>query len=223
LDAAKISALKAVIFDMDGTLLDSREAFIKQIEDFFVINGLQKPSPHITQKLLGRSYVEIFKEAFGKTDPEFIKESLLWMNYSYRYFYVNKYAKLIPGSFQCVSSLVKEGFRVGIATNAPRIVLDYFMQHYGFNQLRVISISGDDVPEKKPKPDMLIRLQDKLGLEATELIYVGDMDLDIEAAHSAGIPSAAVLTGLSNYEEITRARPDIIIPSANWVCRILMK
>ncbi|MGC8631514.1 MAG: HAD family hydrolase [Thermoprotei archaeon] len=221
MDAAKISALKGVIFDMDGTLLDSREAFIRQIEDFFVINGLQKPSPDITQKLLGRSYVEIFKEAFGKTDPDFIKESLLWMNYSYRYFYVNKYAKLIPGSFQCVSSLVKGGFRVGIATNAPRIVLDYFMKHYGFNQLRIISISGDDVPEKKPKPDMLIRLQDKLGLESTELIYVGDMDLDIEAAHSAGILSAAVLTGLSNYEEITKARPDIILPSANWVCRLL--
>ncbi|MFP3220516.1 MAG: HAD family hydrolase [Candidatus Marsarchaeota archaeon] len=214
--------INGIIFDMDGTLLDSREAFIRQITDFFIVNDIPKPPPSAVAKLVGKSYSEIFEEALGEIDPAKSEDFLLWMNYSYRYFYINKYAKLFDGAYECVKSLIEMGYTVGIATNAPRMVLDYFLERYGFERLGVIGVSGDDVVNKKPSPDMLLKLQDELGVDG-DIIYVGDMNLDVEAAHKAGMISAAVLTGLSDIQTLLAARPDVMIQSVTWICKILGK
>ncbi len=214
-------SVKAIIFDMDGTLLDSKLAFVKQLEDFFEINRIKGFGKDYALKLVGKSYHDIFQEIFDDIKLEQEKQMIDWMNYSYRFFYINKYADLFPGALDCLNRLMERGLKIAVATNAPRMILDYFMKKYGLKDMGILAISGDDVERKKPYPDMLIKLMKQLECNEDEIIYVGDMDIDVRAARSASIPSIAVLTGLSDISSIERERPDVIAPSVDWVCKTL--
>ncbi|WP_449461678.1 HAD family hydrolase [Tardisphaera miroshnichenkoae] len=207
---------------MDGTLLDSKMAFIKQLEDFFAINHVNGISRTSITKLVGKSYHDIFQEVFDDVDDEQEKQWIDWMNYSYRFYYINKYARLFPDTIECVRRLKTQGFNVGVATNAPRIILEYFMNRYELGQMGIIGISGDDVKRKKPYPDMLLKLMKQLGCEPDSTIYVGDMDIDVRAAREASMTSVAVLTGLSDITSIESERPDVIVPSIAWVCKLIV-
>ncbi len=206
---------------MDGTLLDSKAAFIRQLEDFFTINHVNGINKTSIAKLVGKSYHDIFQEVFDDVDAEQEKQLIEWMNYSYRFYYINKFARLFPGAIKCVKRLKAQGFKVGVATNAPKIILEYFMKKYELGQMGIIGVSGDDVERKKPYPDMLLKLVNQLGCEPDSTIYVGDMDIDVRAARAASMPSIAVLTGLSDMASIESEHPDVIAPSITWVCNII--
>ncbi len=206
---------------MDGTLLDSKKAFIAQLEDFFAINHVIGISKTDAAKLVGKTYHDIFQQVFDDVDAEQEKQLIEWMNYSYRYYYIEKFASLFPGAIECVKRLKAQGFKIGVATNAPRIILDYFMNKYEFGQMGIIGISGDDVERKKPYPDMLLKLMKQMGCEPDNTIYVGDMDIDVRAARAASIPSFAVLTGLSDMASVQSEHPDVMVPSIAWICKVI--
>jgi len=213
--------LKGVLFDLDGTLIDSRRAFETQLRDFFAMHGTSIPSRAKLRHLVTKSYSEIIAEIFGNADPKFLRDSMDWFNYSYRYYYMNRYTKPISGALECLRRLQSAGLKIGIASNTPRIVLDYFLKSNGLDQAGIDSVAGDEVNQKKPSPDLLLALLKKMGLRASQALYVGDMTVDVQSAKKASLAMVAVLTGLCNQEELMAERPDVMIASVANLCELL--
>ena len=208
--------IKAFVFDMDGTLVDSKEAVIAQLTDYSLsLNREPLPREQLV-KLIGRTDHDIARVLIGD-DESTIERAIEWFNETHTKYY-GKLAKLFPGVEDCLRFLKSKGYMLGIATNATAEMVRQFMEWSKLKDIVDASVSADEVPGK-PAPDMILKLAELFGAEPSEIVYVGDTVLDVMAAKSAGALSIAVVCGVDTMDELLLAKPDLILPLASWVCR----
>ena len=177
---------RAVIFDLDGTLVDSMWIW-KQIDiDYLSLYGIKLPHD-LQNSIDGMSYSETaqyFKERFNIPDSiEKIKKD--WYDMSIE-FYKNKVG-LKPGALEFLKRLKKQGIKTGIATSNSRelleTTLDSLKVRKYFDSLHV----SCEVAKGKPAPDIYLLVADELGISPSECLVFEDITQGIEAAHSAGM------------------------------------
>jgi HAD superfamily hydrolase (TIGR01509 family) len=208
----------AVLFDLDGTLIDSAEIYFKIIDIVFerinvapvpreillkaMANGdfdwnLVLPADMLEQKdeLMARGRVVIAEIAPGLFRQE---------------------VKIIAGAAELLKEIVAAGKKVGLVTSTARPYLAIKLeplQKAGVKDLLEVIITSDDVAAKKPAPEPLIACAGKLGISPLRSAYVGDTRVDVRAGKAAGMQTIGVLTGFDAYEELLREKPDAIIDS----------
>ena len=175
---------KLIIFDLDGTLIDSdlmlKATILKLCE-------LHKPS-HIPsdEEIISFSGPPIYKtleQLFPFDNPnEMFKE---WLKYSP--FYYEKYVKLYPNVLQMLSELHNK-VKIGVVTNKARDATNYAFKLVNIEKYIDKSICGDEVSEYKPDPEGILKLMSSFGIKnKDEVIYVGDAESDGIAAKNAGV------------------------------------
>jgi len=210
----------AVIFDLDGTLVDSREAFIWQNLDILRRYGLTDATIDDAVALLGQTPDKILEKITG-TKRDF-SEEVKAIDESYVNSYMRSYVKPFPGATECLKKLKKMGFKIGLATNTSPLILRECVEWFGMSDLVDAAVSAAEVGNEKPAPDVLMEVSKRLGVDPSQAIYVGDTNTDIVAAKRAGMASFATLQGgIGDQAKILSEKPDVIIPSATWVCRLL--
>ncbi|WP_449461982.1 HAD family hydrolase [Tardisphaera miroshnichenkoae] len=212
--------VEAVIFDLDGTLLDSREAFIHQNLDILKEFGHLRATLADAKELLGMSPTQILSK-MGVSESEH-KKYVAKIDASYIDHYMKKYTKPFPGVIECLERLKKAGVVIGVATNTTREILEQSLRWAKLDGLVDAAVCADGTIKEKPEPDMLIEVLKKLGVSAENAIYVGDTELDVVAAKNAGVPSFITVSGgIGKLDAIMALKPDALVPTAAWLCKIV--
>jgi phosphoglycolate phosphatase len=217
-DEQKKLKVEAVIFDLDGTLIDSIDTYFAIVE-----NALQKlHMPVVSRdKILAAAESEDFKwelvlpqEVLDRKE-KIIEDAWAVINAIAPQMFAEN-LDLIRGADHIVEDMASEGLKIGLVTSTQRRYLKIKMQpleNSGVAGLFDVIITSDDVERRKPAPDALIACAEQLNLQPTNCVYVGDTTTDMRAGKAARMRTVGVLTGFDDYESLNRENPDAIIDS----------
>jgi len=212
--------VKAIIFDLDGTLVDSRQAFIMQNYELLRKFAPESATIEDAVSLLGQSPTQILQKLSGEQKD--YSEEVRMIDESYVKYYMKKFVSLFPGAMDCLKQLKKRKIKLGLATNTSSVILNDCMEWTGLSKVIDDAVSAEQVPREKPAPDILLETIKRLRVRPEQTIYVGDTHLDVVAAKEAGMISFVTLrNAIDNPSAVLKERPDLMIPSVGWVCRIL--
>ena len=217
----------AVMFDLDGTLIDSVPIYYKIIDIVFAKLGV----PAVSREALMEAMDD------GEFDwncvlPEHMKSRKTELTGKARGIVdeiapamFHKQIKLIPGTEDLFKEIAITGIKLGLVTSTPAQMMAVKMiplSKAGLEkQLRVI-VTADDVRNKKPSAEPLIQCSQKLGVPLKKCVYVGDTRVDIRAGKAAGMKTVGVLSGFDDYDALKKETPDAIIDSIAQLSEILM-
>ena len=189
---------KAIIFDMDGTLVDSSITIVNAINH--VRNNLQLP-PMETELILEKVNDPHLNPAkfFYEVDA-FTPQHEAWFSGYYTDNH-EKELQLYSGIKNLLQNLKDKGFRLAIATNAYRGSTIESLSHLKILDYFESLACYDDVGRGKPAPDMLERNLEDLKIEAKDAFFVGDSERDMLASKSANIDYVMINWGFSDYED----------------------
>jgi len=208
----------AVLFDLDGTILDSIHIYYQIIETVF--NRLEFPLPS-RDKL--RKAAENGDFDWGRVFPKTTPKEMDRRIRKTREIIVDIYpdlfrtqAKLIPDAKTALEAIMQKRIKMGIVTSTPResmLVKLPVLVDSGIDDLLEVIIHADDAPRKKPAPDPLIEGCKRIDILPMKCLYVGDARTDIQAGKAAGMKTAGVLTGFDDRQTLGRENPDTILES----------
>ncbi len=196
--------LRAVLFDMDGTLLDSAPDFIAICQAMRADRGL----PAIADKLI-RDQVSGGARAMVAAnfamDPDAESFEALRLEFLERY---QAHCAVLTRPFDGMSELLDEIEQAkliwGVATNKPLRYAEPIMQQLGLAQRSAVLVCPDHVSRSKPDPEMLLLACAQIGIQPGEALFVGDDERDIEAGRAAGCKTAAVTYGYIHPQDNPR-------------------
>jgi HAD superfamily hydrolase (TIGR01509 family) len=127
----------------------------------------------------------------------------------------------MDGAADTLDGLKSRGYRISIASSNPTNVMTRSLKAVGLNGRPDSITSQDEVEVGKPAPDLLLRAAEKLDVESTECLGVGDTCYDIRAARAAGMTSAGFSGGCQDESELGEAKPDLLIRDLRELLTIL--
>lgn len=185
---------RAVLFDLDGTLLDSAPDFVATCDAMLAERGRGPIDPARLRPVVSKGARAMLSVAFPEQAdsgrdalvPEFLQryEAL-----------IGRHALLFDGVAGMLATLEAEGTRWGIVTNKPEYLARLILPQQGWQQRCAVLVGGDTLAERKPHPLPLLHAAQAIAVPARDCVYVGDDERDILAARAAGMPSVAALWG----------------------------
>jgi 2-phosphoglycolate phosphatase len=198
-----------VIFDLDGTLIDSYQAIYLSFQYVYQRLGLAPLSYEQVKKEIGLGLSKTFAHLLGEDRKE---EALRLFLEKYLQIYPEK-TFLLPGAREVLETLHRWEIRLAIATNKIGRISRSILQHFELDHLFDAMVGDEDVGQNKPHPEMLFLALEKMGLAKEFVVLVGDSLTDIVTAKNAGLRVFAVPTGVKKREELEKGEPDILLSS----------
>ena len=203
--------LRAVLLDLDGTLLDTAPDMAHALNRLRVAEGLDiLPFAHIRPHV-SHGALRLIRLAFGEPDParfETLRGRFLDL---YREG-LAIHTSLFDGFDEVLATIEDAGMRWGIVTNKPGWLTEPLLAQLGLDRRSACIVSGDSLPERKPSPMQLLHAAALLGLEPHECVYLGDAERDVQAARNAGmIPLVAGFGYLNEGEDPAAWQPEAIL------------
>ena len=200
-----LAAMKAVIFDMDGVLIDSEPIHIRLEEEMFAELGLHL-SAEEHAGFLGCSGRDMFAILKDRYKLERSVDSLLEEE---RRRYMDRLRSmplpLVEGVTQLVRDLSEAGFRMAVASSAPHEQINLVLEKGGLADFFRHRMSGDDVPESKPNPEIFLRAAALLDVPPEECWVIEDSPNGVTAALKAGMQSIGFLNPSSGDQNLSEA------------------
>ena len=187
--------LKAVIFDLDGTLVDTADEFVVVVQALRAEHGRAAMDPERIRASVSngaRALVSLALDMPEDADGFEIQRLRLLELYTE---VLGSVATLYPGIPELLIELDQQGTRWGIATNKPRLYTEPLLQKLGISPAPGSVVCPDDVTERKPHPESLLRNCRELNCSPNQAIYIGDHLRDIEAGKRAGMYTIAAAYG----------------------------
>ncbi|MBI9070901.1 MAG: HAD family hydrolase [Melioribacteraceae bacterium] len=204
----KNNKTKAVVFDLDGTLVQSHETIYYSMMNAFKALNIHAEVPlEEFSDFIGLHFDDIFKN-FGVTVPDF--EEFLTI---YKEFYAENLntSKLYPGVVEILESLRKQKIRIALLTTKGQDQAEFILKHFELDKYFNMIMGRTPAIEVKPSPESLFIICHEFRVEPSEIIMVGDSEMDIRCGKNAGSKTCAVSFGYRTVEAIKKEKPDFII------------
>ncbi|MGB6355141.1 MAG: phosphoglycolate phosphatase [Steroidobacteraceae bacterium] len=179
--------LRAVLFDLDGTLLDTAPDMVGALNGLRREQGLAALPYEQLRVVVSHGAARLVKCGF----PDAAPESAAVLQRRFLEIYrgaLSQGTRLFPGMAEVLDSLAGRGLKAGIVTNKPAWLTDPLLEQLGLRARFASVVSGDTVTERKPHPLPLLHAAKLAGAASAECVYVGDAERDVQAAHAAGMP-----------------------------------
>lgn len=191
---------KLVIFDLDGTLIDSYEG-IKEALNYAARKFGKRPWGLVeVKKRVGRGLEILIEEAIGK---EYVEVGVKLFREKYAKIFLKR-TKIFPSVKETIEYLYNKKILLAIASNKPSDFTRKIMENFGFSNHFKAIYGPFEVEKLKPDPEMLLKILEKLNIKKEDALYVGDMLLDAETARNAGIDCILVSTGGNTLKELEK-------------------
>ncbi|MEF2073694.1 phosphoglycolate phosphatase [Consotaella aegiceratis] len=189
---------QAVLFDLDGTLVDSagdlHEALNETLASYgeppFTYEAVTRMIGAGVPKLIERAYTALGKELDPASRDKVVKRFLAI--YGPR---ATKLTTLNPGAAEAVHALAQSGVRLGVVTNKNQAETEVILAHFGIAKLIELVVGGDAGPPKKPHPGLILFACERLGIDTDAAVFVGDGENDAAAAQAANMTTIIVRGG----------------------------
>jgi HAD superfamily hydrolase (TIGR01509 family) len=204
--------VRAVLFDWDGTLVDTAEASFRCYVRLFEELGVA-----FDRETYARTYSPNWYQTFRVLDiPEerWAHADARWLAH-----FAEEEIALVDGARELLDALHARGLATGIVTSGSRerVLRELDAHRFAFREC----VFGCDVKEKKPHPEGLLLCLERLRVTADEAVYVGDSPEDVAMARAAGVVSIAVPGGYPNREALLASSPDVVAGSLREVAEYL--
>lgn len=209
-------AFQAVVFDLDGTLVDSVELIALSFQ-------------HAIREVLHReaSYEEAtqhvgtpLKEQMLLISPEHADELVsVYREFNHREH--DRLLKLYDGILDLLNELTKVGCRLGLVTSKSRATTQMAFDLTGIEPYLDATVCCDEAPGNKPTAAPILYCLEHLGVEPANASYVGDSPADIQAAHAAGVTAIAVTWGVFSAEALVAENPEILVHTMSQLAEAL--
>lgn len=206
---------KNIIFDLDGTVTDSRPGIVKGVQYALRCYGIDEQNQDKLTAFVGPPLYKSFMNYLGCPEDE-AKEVVA----CYREYYAETglYENALYEGIDALLYQLKEaGYRIVLASSKPRIYVKRILSH--FRVMRYFDIvEGSEIDgTNTDKAELLTHLLEKWNLKAEECVMVGDRKYDIEGAKANGIDSIAVGYGYGSEDELSKAGPTYFFPTIEEV------
>ena len=201
----------AVMFDMDGTLVNSQEAILASYHDA-TISVLGEPFPvekEDVEKIIQMRGQESFPLIAGGDEKKAAEIKEL---FGQAYLKHQERIPLFPDVEVMLGTLQQEGIKLGIATSKARVRFEEDMKRTGLAEYFDVTFTGDDVANAKPAPDQIIAGIEHFGIKPERMLFIGDGSNDIIAGRDAGAKTAGVNFGF-HPELVAAENPTYLLDS----------
>lgn len=193
-----MTRLRLVIFDMDGTLIDSQAFILAAMRGAFARAGRMPPPDAAVLGIVGLS----LPQAIGRLAPEVPEAEILDMVELYKHEFVRirketggeAAAPMYPGARAALEALEGAGVLMAVATGKARRGLEHALEAHGLRRFFAACQTADDAPSK-PAPGMVLNCLAATGVAAADAVVVGDTTFDALMARAAGVPALGVAWG----------------------------
>ena len=213
----------AVLFDLDGTLIDTAPDMVAVLQDMQSDHGHSPVDYELGRSYVSNGAVGLLRLGFPDADDERVEA--LRPEYLSRYLdRVSDASALFPGLDKLVDTLDSHARPWGVVTNKPRHLTEPLMLALGLLDRAACCVSGDTLPQRKPDPAPLHHACTIAGLDAATAIYVGDSARDIQAGRAAGMITIAAAYGYVTPDDDAEAwGADLIARDTAELAKLVLK
>ncbi|MDF1722693.1 MAG: HAD-IA family hydrolase [Minwuia sp.] len=207
---------RLILFDCDGTLVDSQAGIVTSMQTAFLSFGLIAPPPDAVKRVVGLS----LDVAVRRLAPEMGQSDALQVAGLYKETFRNLrlggalQEPMYEGIKAAVLNLDQPCTVLGVATGKSRRGLDAVLERHGLSARFQTLQTADDVAAGKPAPDMCLKACAEMGIDPTETLVIGDTTFDMEMARSAGAQAIGVAWGYHATDELSDAGARAIVATA---------
>jgi 2-phosphoglycolate phosphatase len=201
--------IRGLVFDLDGTLIDSRRDIWTACNFALRESGFAEAELEVVSSYVGDGARLLLSRASGVPESDARIERLLSDFLSYYSAHPVAFTTLCPGVEAALS--IRE-LPLAVCTNKPRVTTDAVLRSLELDRHFHAVSAGDDLPERKPHPAPLLWIARELGVEARELVMIGDGPQDVECGKRAGARTVGV-RGIIAHERLLAAEPDVVLGS----------
>ena len=189
-----MSLAPLVLFDLDGTLVDSAVDLLNAINRLAAREGHAPTTLAKLRPVVSKGARAMLAIAFPDYDEE-RREALRQPFLDIYEAAISEHSTPFGGVEDVLAAIEKSGARWGIVSNKPYYLCVGVVQAMGWSERSAVLLGGDSLPRRKPDPDQLLHACQACGIDPTQAVYVGDDERDIVAANKAGMKSVAALWG----------------------------
>ena len=197
--------LEAVLFDLDGTLLDSVELIVASFEHTIDAGGLEPRSRAEILADFGRPLLAVLPEWSGEPGRT---DELIEIYREWNLAHHDRLAQPYPGVAAAVGELAALGLRLGVVTSKPNGPARRGLRVCGIEEHMSAVVGCDDLEHHKPHPGPVLEGCDQLGVPPERCVYVGDAVVDVQAGRAAGTRTAAALWGVEDDSGLRAQGPE---------------
>jgi HAD superfamily hydrolase (TIGR01509 family) len=199
------SALAGVLFDWDGTLLNSyradSQAYLAMFRELGCAWGLEELAMHYSP-----DWYTVYRAA-GIPKERWSDADRLWRSH-----YARHPSRLMAGARQILRRLSRR-HSLGLVTSGDRQRVTRQLRAFALTRIFHARVCGGDTPEKKPHPAPLLLALKKMNLQPAECVYVGDTPEDLAMAKAAGMRAIAILGPFPTEKTLRAANPEFLLPN----------
>ncbi|WP_046005924.1 HAD-IIIA family hydrolase [Pseudoalteromonas rubra] len=196
-------AYKLVIFDWDGTVMDTVPKIVNTLHKVTACHGLEPISNEAAKSIIGLSLEKAMATLFPEQQDKAADLAL-----TYKRLYKEDTTPIIvfEGVAALLAELKAQGTLLAVATGKSRAGLDNLLAHSGLSDYFSVTKTADDA-KSKPDPDMLLQILHELDVSPEEAIMVGDTGIDMALASNAKVPAVAVTLGAASEAQLKAYAP----------------
>lgn len=206
---------KGIIFDLDGTLLNTIEDLTDSVNDVMADYHFPQHDVKTCKMMVGNGFRKLIMRALPKekqTDEEFIDDAQKKFAQAYQKRYLNK---TVPyeGILQLLNELVQKGIQIAVNSNKRSDYTNALVDKF-FSDYKMIAVYGEREKEgipKKPDPTAALEIADRMHLDIEEVLYVGDSKTDMHTGQNAGMDTIGVSWGFRGPEELKENKATYIV------------
>ena len=225
--AHDLKQIEAVIFDLDGTMVNTLGDFqvalhrtmadlnLPSVPDALIEQTIGKGSEHLIRSLLAYQVARPEVKGVGQAGPALSVDALFdraWQRYQHHYMAINgQFADVYPGVLEALHGLASQGVPMACLTNKPLGFAQVLLKEKSLTHFFARVFGGDSFERKKPDPLPILKTCEALGTAVTRTLMVGDSSNDAQAAHAAGCPVVLVTYGYNHGQPVQDT------PAAAWL------
>ena len=209
-----IKIYKAVIFDLDGTLLDTLGDLHAAVNHALRAFSFPERSLDEVRRFIGNGVVKLMERATPDLTDKKTNADCLAVFREYYLIHMQDMTKPYEGVIDLVEKLRARGIKTAVVSNKLHQAVYELCQDY-FPGLIDEAIGVSVESERKPSPVNVYKAMEKLGVSADECVYIGDNEVDVQTSHNAGVKCIGVTWGFRDREELLSAGAEIIMDSCS--------
>lgn len=213
---------KMVIFDLDGTLLDTLDDLCNSVNYSLRTNNFPERSLAEVRTFVGNGIRLLIERSVPEgTSKELIDKTFECFK-TYYAVHCNDKTKTYPGVMDMLKELKKNGYKIAVLSNKAQYAVTKLCDIY-FNNLLDEAVGARENVAKKPSPDALYICAENNNINLNNVIYVGDSDVDVATANNAGVKGIAVTWGFRSRELLIKCGAENLADNTDELLQILLK